>query len=72
MDKTQAQLDLNASACIQSASSIGHTTYINICNGVTHIVQWGSLDWLGFVAATAFLAALAVGGVLFVWCMLND
>jgi hypothetical protein len=68
VDKTQ--LDLNASACIQSANSVGHTTYTNICSGTVHVVQWGSLDWLGFAVAMGFLAALVTGMAIFIYCIM--
>ena len=63
-------VNANLAHCIQSASSIGGTTYYDICANTTRWVPWGSADWLGAVAlgglglvVIALLAA--VGCILF-------
>lgn len=68
MDPNQ-MLNFNAAKCIQEADSIGHTTYTNICNGAVHVVQWGSLDWLEFLAAVTSISVLGLallGFLLFI------
>ena len=32
--------------CVQEVKNIGHTRVINICNDNTHIIPWGSMDWI--------------------------
>lgn len=40
-------MDVNANLarCIQEAHNIGSTTFVNICNGHTTVVNWGMGDW---------------------------
>ena len=55
-------MDINKSECIQSAQSIGYTTYVDICGHTTTTVSWGSLDWA--LAGIIGLAALCLLGVI--------
>lgn len=47
-------IDAQLSHCIQSANSIGGTTYYNICSHTTQWVPWGSADWAGALLLGAF------------------
>ena len=65
-------VNANIAHCIQSVGHIGSTTFVNICNGATTTVPWGSVEWLGAIAIgllCLFVAALLVG---FLAMMLSD
>jgi len=57
-------------ACTKTVSSIGSTTYYNICNGSHVVIPWGSADWFGAAVLTlvgvAIIAAFIGLGVM-VW-----
>lgn len=53
----------NYSQCIRQASSWGHETFLNICNGETHILQWGSLDWTQAIAGPVIFAGILTAAV---------
>lgn len=43
-------MDINLQQqCIKEASNFGNTVYMNVCNGSSSIVPWGSLDWFGWI-----------------------
>jgi hypothetical protein len=50
-------MDVNIAACMKSAEYIGHTHYVNVCNGAVLDVSWGSADW----AIVVFVALLGIG-----------
>ena len=40
------KVDLSQVAdCIKQSSYFGENIYYNICNGTSHIVPWGGVDW---------------------------
>ena len=43
--------------CLKAISSIGYTTYQNICTGQAIQVPWGGLDWLILI----FIGGLVLG-----------
>ena len=69
---TQQDINANLAQCIQSANSIGHATYTNICDGTTHLVYWGSLDWTAFAFLAGFLGLLGLLFLGFIIFLLGD
>ena len=43
--------------CLKEVSNIGSTTYMNICDGTSSVVAWGSADWflLGVLIVSVIL-----------------
>lgn len=66
----------NYAQCIKSTANWGSEVFINICNGVTHTIPWGSLDWTGAVFLATFGTLLGLFMVtvptVAVVSMLND
>ena len=62
---TTVDLNNNTSACIQTVSNIGNNTYQNICNNTSHIVSWGSGDWILFFFVIAIIVAGIIGIIAF-------
>jgi hypothetical protein len=59
----RTELALNHSDCLRAQENIGETVIHNICTGATHIVPWGSMEWLqnlGLLFVMASLVFLAV------------
>lgn len=54
------------SECIQTVSNFGSTTYANICDGSSHTVPWGALDWGVFLILTGTAVLIPCIAVLFV------
>lgn len=57
-------LNFNAAECIKSVSNFGATTYVNICNGNTKVVPWGTVDWVLAISVCgigALIAAIILG-----------
>lgn len=46
------------SQCIQSASHFGWTQYMNICDGSSHVVRWGGVDWTLCIGGLAFAVVM--------------
>lgn len=67
MQDATINLNQNAVECLQKIFSIGHTTVMNICNGSSTIVPWGSLDWLAFcgIGGLVLLFVLLLIAMLF-------
>lgn len=69
---TDLTITQNAAKCIEHSWSIGGQTAVNVCNGMSTWVPWGSLDWLGFVASGVAIAAMVlVGGAIFIAATIN-
>lgn len=49
--------------CLKQINNIGSTTYVNICDGTTHTVPWGSLGWI--VAAFAIVLIITMVVIFF-------
>ena len=60
-------VNVNAAACIQSATNWGETVYHNICSDTIQYVPWGTMDYVGFVLLLAFFitAIFAVVSMIF-------
>lgn len=52
-------LNVNSAECIKGISNIGSTTYQNICNGTSSVVNWGIGDWIMIGSVVLFLVAMA-------------
>ena len=65
---TMENININQSACLQSANNIGGTVIHNVCNGMISYVPWGSADWLGII----FLAVLLIGGAVVMYKTFNN
>lgn len=61
-------LNINSAECITPQSNIGETVYHNICSGVTHVVPWGTADWLAYALLGAIIL-LILGVFVFVGVM---
>ena len=66
------QLGINYSDCIKTSMDIGKSTIYNICDGVQHVVPWGSADYLAFFAVASFAPLIIVVVVYTVWVTLSD
>ena len=44
--------------CLRQVYDIGETTVMNICNGSSSVVPWGTIDWAGYILATALVLGL--------------
>lgn len=55
-------LNANINQCIKAIEYIGHTTYLNICNGKSYDVPWGTA-WI--VQVPLFLGVM----LLIFWAM---
>jgi len=65
-------LNQNAAECIKHASSVGHTTYTNICNGTVTVVSWGSADWITALGMSFFIGVIFLATVFLVWKITRD
>jgi len=66
------QLGINYSDCIKTSTDIGKSTIYNICEGVQHVVPWGSADYLAFFAVAGLALLINVVVVAIVWVTLSD
>ena len=66
------QLGINYSDCIKTSMDIGKSTIYNICEGVQHVVPWGSADYLVLSAIVSLLLAVTGLVVAMVWIVLSD
>ena len=58
MTTTTNDINFNAVNCLKEVADLGHTTYVNVCNGAQSTVPWGAVDWMGFVLLTAIVLLL--------------
>lgn len=59
--------NVNLNQCLRPAYDFGSTTFYNICDGSSHLVPWGNVDWtmsiLGWSAGG--LAIIFLAGTLY-------
>lgn len=53
-------VSLNSTACVATQTNWGEFVIHNICNGQTHVVPWGTLEYAAFIGIGGFLAAGAL------------
>ena len=50
-----------AQEMLKQISHIGGNTYVNLLDGTSTYVPWGTLDWFGNILAFALIVAIFVG-----------
>lgn len=53
-------INLNSAQCIRTMSDWGQDTVHNICNGSQTVIQWGTMDYAGWVVGGSLLAAVGL------------
>ena len=69
---TTVDLNNNTSACIQTVYNIGNNTYQNICDNTSHVVPWGTVDWIGFSLIGAMIIVTILGITLLIKAIAED
>lgn len=57
MTEAGITLQQNKTDCIISSANIGETIYHNLCTQSSTVVEWGTIDWIGFGSAVLLMSA---------------
>lgn len=62
----------NISDCTKAVSGWGQTTYHNICSGSKQIVEWGTMDYLGWSFLSLMFLLVAIVPILIASFIIKD
>ena len=55
---TDVNANLNSTQCLKETMNFGETIVRNICNGSTHAIPWGTMDYVVTIMAVLFFSTI--------------